>query len=168
MTTGHLPSDIKINYRNRNNNEIMEIMLHILHCAVFYSSTAVISYCRWKLCLHVYLVLLVKLVRCDIQKGLQAGTGSIINKQINGANSLQGQLRGLPVCQVHTHWDDGGTLEEDTAHVQQKLIKYTIQRRRKKVWYQFSIQKTFVYTYAVEANIVKLNRWFFFLTLLFI
>lgn len=67
----------------------------------------------------LYFFLLVKVVRCDLQKWLEAGKGSIIHQQINGANVLQGGLCGPPVCQVYTHRGDGCTLGEGakTRHV---------------------------------------------------
>lgn len=61
-------------------------------------------------CVYLISVLPVKLVGCDLQKWLQVGIGSVIHQQINGANILQGCLCGPPVCQVHTHRGDGGTL----------------------------------------------------------
>lgn len=45
----------------------------------------------------LYLVLLVKLVGGDLQKRLQVGTGSVIHQQVNGADFLQGCLRGPPI-----------------------------------------------------------------------
>lgn len=63
--------------------------------------------------------LLVKEVRCDLQKWLEAGKGSIIHQQINGANILQGGLCSPPVCQVYTHWGDGCTLGERTKTTRQ-------------------------------------------------
>lgn len=59
---------------------------------------------------NLYEILLVKLVRRDLQEWLQAGIGGVIHQQVDGANVLQRLLRGPPVCQVHAHRRDGRTL----------------------------------------------------------
>lgn len=68
-------------------------------------------------------VLLVKLVRCNLQNWRQLCTRSVVDQKINGADVLQAGLRGLPVCQVDTHRDDGRTLGRFTNTKMQLLVK---------------------------------------------
>ena len=53
----------------------------------------------------------VKLLRGDLEKGLQHGARGIIHQQVNWTDVFERRLRGLPFGQVHTHRPDRGTLE---------------------------------------------------------
>lgn len=68
-------------------------------------------------------VLLVKLVRCDLQNRCQLRTRGVVDQKINGADVLQADLRGLPVCQVDTHRGDGRTLGRFTNTKKDILVK---------------------------------------------
>lgn len=75
----------------------------------------------------MWFALLVKLLRRDLEKGLQGGDRSIVHQQVHGTDIFQGRLRAPPVGKVYTHGSDRGTLEiKDIKHITKGFLIATL------------------------------------------